>query len=190
MISRDPVKAIRDANSVYENLVVPIVASRSIPDLLVNDTIDGHIDAGNKFETRQWIASHLVDAGLAQFEGPLTLDFSTLYKIHWRETKLQTGRRISEIPDHFYPKLRRYMHSLKQHISTDTTRSNEYHNAQRLARDILNCRLRKIVSLSASSSITGEMVQKLSTEERVLFDTLQTIISTWKSNIFTGSAEP
>jgi hypothetical protein len=174
MNQRDSAKAISDADSVYENLIVTLIASRSIPDLLVDDVIDGQIDPGQKFETRHWIATHLVDAGLADFEGARELDFSTLYKIHWKETKLQTGRRISDIPEHFYPKLRR-------------TRSSEYHNAQRLARDILNCRLRKIVSLSASTSLTGEMLQKLSVEERALFNNLQTIISEWKSHIFTGS---
>ncbi|MCW4041158.1 MAG: DNA replication complex GINS family protein [Candidatus Bathyarchaeota archaeon] len=187
MNQRDSAKAISDADSVYENLIVTLIASRSIPDLLVDDVIDGQIDPGQKFETRHWIATHLVDAGLADFEGARELDFSTLYKIHWKETKLQTGRRISDIPEHFYPKLRRYIHSLKQHIAAEATRSSEYHNAQRLARDILNCRLRKIVSLSASTSLTGEMLQKLSVEERALFNNLQTIISEWKSHIFTGS---
>jgi hypothetical protein len=187
MTQRDSVKAISDADSVYENMVVPVVASRSIPDLLVDDGIEGQIDAGQKFETRHWIASHLVDAGLAQFEGTSKLDFSTLYKIHWKETKLQTGRKISAIPEHFYPKLRRYLQSLKQHITTEAARSNEYHNAQRLARDILNCRLKKIVSLAASTSLTGEILQKFSVEERVLFDNLQAIISKWKSNILAGS---
>jgi hypothetical protein len=187
MSQRDSVKAISDADSVYENLVVTLVASRSIPDLIDDDGIDGQINPGQKFETRQWIASHLVNAGLAQFEGTLKLDFSTLYKIHWKETKLQTGRKISDIPEHFYPKLRRYIRSLKQHISIEATRSNEYHNAQRLARDILNCRLKKIVSLAASTSLTGEMLQKLSIEEQALFENLQTIISDWKSRILTGS---
>ena len=187
MTLKDSVKAISDADSVYENMVVTLVASRSIPDLFVDDAIDGQIDPGQKFETRHWIATHLVDAGLAQFEGTLELDFSTLYKIHWKETKLQTGRRISDLPEYFYPKLRRYIHSLKQHISAEATRSNEYQNAQRLARDILNCRLRKIVSLAASTPLTGEMLQKLSIEERALFENLQTIISNWKSHILTGS---
>jgi hypothetical protein len=187
MTLKDSVKAISDADSVYENLVITLVASRSIPDLLVDDAITGQIDPGQKFETRHWIATHLVEAGLAQFEGILKLDFSTLYKIHWKETKLQTGRRISDLPEHFYPKLRRYIHLLKQHISVEATRSNEYHNAQRLARDILNCRLRKIVSLAASTSLTGEMIHKLSIEEQALFENLQTIISEWKSHILTGS---
>ena len=128
-----------------------------------------------------------MNAGLAQFEGAPKLDYSTLYKIHWKETKLQTGRKISDIPEHFYPQLRRYIRSLKQLISIEATRSNEYHNAQRLARDILNCRLRKIVSLAASTSLTGEMSQKLSIEEQALFENLQTIISDWKSHILTGS---
>ena len=125
MSQRDSVKAISDADSVYENLVVTLVASRSIPDLIDDDSIDGQINPGQKFETRHWIAIHLVDAGLAQFEGTLELDFSTLYKIHWKETKLQTGRKITDIPEHFYPKLRRYIQSLKQHISIEATRSNE-----------------------------------------------------------------
>jgi len=112
------------------------------------------------------------------------MTFNILYKIQWKETKLQTGRRISSLPEYFYPRLRRYLSQLKEKASMDATRAREYNNALRLSHDVVNCRLKKIVSLSTSSTLTEDLLQNLSKEERVLYERLHNIVSTWRSKIF------
>jgi hypothetical protein len=176
--------SIDDVDFDFENLPAKIVASQNIQDLKVADVDVGPIEEGQELDTRYWIASQLVSAGLANFRDDGSMNFSVLYKIQWKETKLQMGRRISSLPEFFYPRLRRYLSQLKEKASADAMRVSEYNNALRLSHDVVNCRLKKIVSLSASSAQTEDILQNLSKEERILYERLHAIVSSWRSKIF------
>jgi len=176
--------SIDDVDFDFENLSAKIIASKNIQDLKVAGVDFGPIEEGQELDTRYWIASQLVSAGMASFRDDGLMTFNILYKIQWKETKLQTGRRISSIPEYFYPRLRRYLSQLKEKASMDATRASEYNNALRLSHDVVNCRLKKIVSLSTSSTLTEDLLQNLSKEERVLYERLHNIVSTWRSKIF------
>ena len=180
--------SIDDVDFDFENMSTKIVVSRNIQELKVGGVVIGPIEEGKELETRYWIASQLVTAGLASFHDDGSMNFNVLYKIHWKETKLQTGRRISSLPEYFYPKLRRYLSQLKEKAATDATRANEYNNVRRLALDIVNCRLKKIVSLSASPAQTEDVLQRLSKEERILYKSLHSIVSDWRSKILKAGA--
>lgn len=184
-----PLISLDDVDNEFENMPTTIVVKQNIQELSVDGIDVGPIEAGKELEMRYWTACQLVSAGLAVFKEDSLMSFSILYKIHWKETKLQMGRRISSLPEYFYPKLRRYLSRLKEKAATDATRVREYNNALRLSQDIVNCRLKKIVSLSASPVQTGEVLQKLSKEERVLYERLRSIISMWRTKIFKAGAD-
>ena len=183
-MSDRPTMSIDDVDFDFENMSAKIIASKNIQDLKVADVDVGPIEEGQELETRYWIAAQLVSAGMASFRDDGLMTFNVLYKIQWKETKLQMGRRISSLPEYFYPRLRRYLSQLKKKASTDATRASEYNNALRLSHDVVNCRLKKIVSLSTSSAQTEDLLQNLSKEERVLYERLHNIVSTWRSKIF------
>jgi hypothetical protein len=182
-VSDLPQMSIDDVDFDFENLPAKIVASQSIQDLQVAGVEVGPIAEGQELDTRYWVASHLVAAGLASFRDDEMMTFNVLYKTHWKETKLQLGRRISSLPEYFYPRLRRYLRQLKEKASMDAMWASEYTNALRLAHDVTNCRLKKIVSLSASSAQTEDLLQNLSSEERLLYERLHAMVSTWRSKI-------
>lgn len=182
-VSGLPLMSIEDVDCDFENLPAKVVASQSIQNLAVAGEVVGPLAEGQELDTRYWIAAHLVEAGLASFRDDEGMTFNDLYKIHWKETKLQLGRRISDLSEYFYPRLRRYLQQLKEKASQDATWANEYTNALRLARDVTNCRLKKIVSLSASAAQAEDLLQNLSPEERLLYDRLHALVAAWRSKI-------
>jgi hypothetical protein len=175
--------SIEDIDFDFENTTVRIVAVRKLHKITIAGVAVGPLEEGKEFEIKNWIASKLVKSGYAKYQGEYTMDVVALNKIHWRETKLQTGRRISSLPEFFYPKLRRYLGELKEKAVKDASFTIEYDRASKLARDVINCRLKKIVSLSASPQQTVSVLRSLSKEERILYEDLRSKVLEWDSKI-------
>jgi len=160
-----------------------VVALGNLHELkIVGETL-GPLEEGKEVETKNWVAFKLTKAGYARFRDEHSINIVSLNKIHWRETKLQTGRRISSLPEFFYPRLRRYLGELKEKARNNASFTIEYDRATRLAHDIVNCRLKKIVSLSASPSQTENVLRSLSKEERILYNELHIRVLEWNSKI-------
>jgi len=174
---------IEDEEFIFNNKLTRIITIKSYPKIDVLGTTIGPFERGKEFNVIFWIGEELVKAGIARFSDDEVLTSTSLHKIHWKEIQIQTGRRISSFPEFFYPKLRNYLHQLKQKAMIDPASSIEYDKAARLAQDIINCRLSKIAGLS-SSPLQSEIVRrKLCREEKVLYNSLYTTISEWKAKI-------
>ena len=186
-MSKHQTMSINDVDVGFENTLMRVVMLNALQEVKIGDLSVGPIGVGEELETRYWVASQLVTSGFARFQEDALMSYDVLHGIHWKETKLQRGRTISSLPRYFYPKLRRYLSQLKLKATKDATRSNEYNNAVRLTQDIISCRLKKIVGLSASQTQTEETLQKLSLEERNLYDRLYDIVSGWRSKILKTS---
>lgn len=174
--------AIEDADLEFQNSMVKIVALGSLQEFSVAETTIGPFEEGKEYEMRVWIALELIKAGYARFYDEDSMTFTSLNKIHWRETKLQSGRQISPLPEFFYPKLRRYLEDLKSKTANDPSIAVEYAQASRLAQDIVNCRLKKIINLATYSQTEG-VLKALSKEERCIFDSADNVISEWSSKV-------
>jgi DNA replication initiation complex subunit (GINS family) len=110
------------------------------------------------------------------------LDATKLFKVQWREG-VQIPGQISDLPEDFYPKLRRHLSTLKNEISKQPEKINEYERTKHLAKDIVNSRLKKIVSLSTAPGQSDQVLKKFSNEEKILYEQLTKIISEWKTKI-------
>ena len=110
------------------------------------------------------------------------MTLTLLNKVQWTET-LQSGLRLSSLPEFFYPKLRRYLGELKERAAGDAAASHEYRQAEKITIDIVNCRVRKLVNLAASNSSAGSILRDLSREERALYEQLHTVIREWKDSV-------
>jgi DNA replication initiation complex subunit (GINS family) len=110
------------------------------------------------------------------------MTLTLLNKVQWTET-LQSGLRLSSLPEYFYPKLRRYVGDLKERAVNDAAASHEHRQAEKSTTDIVNCRIRKLVNLAASSSSAGSILRDLSREERALYEQLHASIIEWKANV-------
>lgn len=162
--------------------MVKIVANRNCPEIKLAGLTVGPFDEGNEYEVYFWIAKELANAGMVHFREDDILDATKLFKVQWREG-VQIPGQISDLPEDFYPKLRRHLSTLKNEISKQPEKINEYERTKHLAKDIVNSRLKKIVSLSTAPGQSDQVLKKFSNEEKILYEQLTKIISEWKTKI-------
>jgi hypothetical protein len=182
-LSVDPAKAIRDADFVFENAPVKIVANRNSPAIELPGTKVGPFQEGKEYEVRYWVAMELKKAGIARIRMDEPLDLMMLNKIHWKE-RVQASQRLTSLPEDFYSKLRRYLEELNEEAIKKPEKRSDYDKAKNLSDDITRMRLKKIVSLASSGrDQTGQILRSLTKEEKYVYDCLHKIISEWKTEI-------
>jgi DNA replication initiation complex subunit (GINS family) len=72
---------------------------------------------------------------------------------------------------------------LRQQSKQDQIKLRELEKTETLVRDIVNCRVRKIVSIAASPTPSEELIQGLTFEERSLYRVLNGTIEEWKAKL-------
>jgi hypothetical protein len=183
-LSVDPVASIRDADFVYENVAVKIVANRDSPKIDLPGTKVGPFKEGKEYEVRLWVAQELKKAGIARIRMDESLDLMVLNKIHWKE-RVQTSQKVTSVPEDFYPKLRRFLEELNEEAIKKPEKRSDYEKAVNLSDDITRMRLKKIVSLASSTSKTqtSQILRSLTKEEKSIYTYLHKIISEWRNEI-------
>lgn len=174
--------SIKDIDFMFENKPAKIVINRNCPEIQLVGVKVGPFEEGKEYEVKYWVAKELERTGIARVRKEELLDAVKLHKIFWKES-IQQARQVSPLEEDFYPRLRRYLASLKRKAISNPEKLKEYDKARRLSRDIVNCRLRKIVSLASSPAQTNQTLNNLAREERVLYEGLYAIINEWKSKI-------
>jgi len=173
---------VDDVDFEFENAPVRIVAARNVSEIKVAGTVVGPYDEGREFEVKYWVAWELVKSGFARFLEGYPMDLVSLNKIQWKEP-IQVGMHLSTLPEYFYPRLRRFLAQLKEEAVRDASAAEKYSKAVRLAQDIIECRLKKIVNLAASPEQTEDILKTFSREEKILYDTLHSLVSEWKKKM-------
>ena len=174
--------SIKDIDFMFENKPVKVVINRNGPEIQLVGVKVGPFEEGREYEIKYWVAKELERAGIARVREEELLDAVKLHKIFWKES-IQQARQVSPLEEDFYPRLRRYLVSLKRKAISNPEKLKEYDKARGLSRDIVNCRLRKIVSLASSPPQTIQILNNLALEERELYKQLHEIIHKWKSKI-------
>jgi len=169
----------------FQNSIVKMVCTSPCPEIQVAGGTLGPLNRGMEFETLYWVAEELAEAGIARFRDEDLLNLKELHKYCWRES-IQSARRVSSLPTDFYPRLRRLLFSLK---GSGGDSAADYDKALRMAQDIVNCRLRKIVSLASAPPLTDEVLGNMTGEERLLYNVLRGAVQQWRSNIFKTEVE-
>jgi hypothetical protein len=167
---------------MFENKPVKVIVNRNCPEIQLVGVKVGPFEEGKEHEVPYWIAKELERAGIAKIREEELLDAVKLHKISWKES-IQQARQISPLEEDFYSRLRRYLARLKRKAVSNPEKMREYEKATRLSRDIVNCRLRKIVSLASAPAQTNQTLNNLTREERILYRRLYEIINEWKSEI-------
>ena len=182
-MSTDPAKAIRDADFVFENAPVKIVANRNSPTIDLPGTKVGPFQEGKEYEVKFWVATELKKAGIARIRMDEPLDLMMLNKIHWKE-RGQASQKLTSLPEEFYPKLRRYLEELNGETIKKPEKRADYDKAKNLSDDITRMRLKKIVALASSGrDQTGQILHGLTKEEKYVYECLHKILSEWKTEI-------
>jgi len=173
---------VDDIDFDFENSQIRIVLTRDIPDLPPKLSRMLSVRIGQEVEVPYWTARELVQLGYAKFREEDVLNYNSLSKIHWRET-IPASRQLPALQANFYCLLRRHMADLRELSKQDQVKLRELERTENLVRDIVNCRIRKIVSLAASPTPSEELIQGLTYEERTLYTLLNQTIVEWKTKL-------
>ena len=173
---------IENIDFLFENSHVNIIANRNYPEIKLAGLSIGPFEEGNEYEVYFWAAQELATAGIAHFREEEYLTATEIYKVQWKE-RVQIAGQISELPEDFYPKLRRYIENLKEEMTRHPEKVREHEKAMHLAYDIVNARLKKIIALSAGPMKTEQIMKKVTSEERIIFEQLGKIIAEWRTQI-------
>jgi hypothetical protein len=168
----------------FENTRVKIIANKNHSQIKLAGLNIGPFEEGNEYEIYYWIATELVESGIAHLREEDIFDATKLYKVQWKE-RVQAAGQISELPEEFYPKLRRYLKNAKIQITKqpEPTKVQDFQKIKHLTNDIVNSRLKKIVALSSGPTQTDQIVKKLTTEEKLIYNQLAKIIHSWRNRI-------
>jgi hypothetical protein len=167
---------------IFENSPVKVVASRNCAEIKLAGLSVGPFEEGNEYEISYWVASELAKSGIVHFHEEDQLDIGKLGKIQWTE-RVQTAGQMSRLPESFYPRLRRCLAELREGIAGNPEKMREYERAVQLATDIVNSRLKKIVSIASAPAQTESRLKDLTGEERLLYGRLFGVINHWKAKV-------
>jgi hypothetical protein len=181
-LSVDPLTTIRDADFVFKNMSVKIVANRDSPKIDLPGIKVGPFKEGKDYEVRFWVAQELKKAGIAHLRTHEPLNLMLLNKIHWKES-VQSSKKVTSLPEDFYPKLRLYLEELNEEAIKKVESRGDFEKARKLSDDITRTRLKKIVSLASSPAQTRQILGNLTKEELALYDYLYEKISKWRIEI-------
>ncbi|RLI19998.1 hypothetical protein DRO54_07235 [Candidatus Bathyarchaeota archaeon] len=179
---------LEDLDFIFENEKVKVIANRNYPEIKLTGLSIGPFKESAEYEVAYWIAKELERMGIVKFREEEKLDLIKLHKIHWKE-KAQTSRTMAQLPGNFYPKLRRFLEELKTKAIKDPEKMRDYEKAVSIAKDIVNCRLRKIVLLASTAAKTNQLLEKLTEEERILYHQISEIINDWRAKILNLKGE-
>ena len=187
-MSEEQLVNLEDLDFIFENEKVKVIANRNHPEIKLAGLTIGPFEEAKEYEIMYWAAKELEKMGIVKFREEERLDLIKLYKIHWKE-RAQTSRTIAQLPESFYPKLRRFLEELKRKAVKDPEKMRDYEKAIRIAKDIVNCRLRKIVLLASTATKTNQFLEKLTEEEKILYRQISRIIKSWRIKILKPSGD-
>jgi hypothetical protein len=165
----------------FENSIVKAVSNRNTPEIKLAGLTVGPFEEGNEYELYFWVAEKLAEQGVIHFREDARFGATELYKVQWKE-RVQVAGQISELPEEFYPKLRRYLADTKKE-ATQLEKMQEHEKSKQLACDIVNSRLRKIVSLSSGPVQADQITKRMANEERLVYEQLTHLITDWRNKI-------
>jgi len=164
----------------FDNVPVKVAAFRKIPKIETSGlSLKGH-EEKEEFTVNLWIASELVESGLASFVGE-EIEVSELSKIHYSE-RMQPLDRLALLPERFYPRIYLSISEMRRGIRGDPARFDMFNRFTGMFRDILEGRIRKIVRLASLGAPTDQ-TKNLTPEEKILYGELSSIFYSWRTTM-------
>lgn len=148
----------------------------------MGDRVFGPYRQGQEVELPLWIATHFVQMGYAKFREEDQLTLNILSTTHYKET-LPGSRQIPKLSKNFYFQVRRLLKDLKAQEAKDRTKGRDLDKAISLSRDIVNIRVKKIASLSASGEQPTDLTSNLTAEELALYEKVRNQVESWRRDI-------
>ena len=174
--------SIDDFETNYESNMIKAKVLRETPELFFSGKPFGPFKVGDEIEIPRWLAKELTKNQMVKILDDKPLEITDLEKIHWRES-IPEAREIPKLEYDFYNKLRELLREISKKSEKDPAQKVLLEKTLSQSKDIINCRLHKIVYLAANPSIIDATLQKMTIEERGLYKDLSSTINEWKNKI-------
>lgn len=146
----------------YENSVKKVVLLKDVQRLVLPGQVFENLRRGATLMISKWAAVKLYEAGIIEFGDKIT-DMKNLVQLEWKE-KNNPGE-LQELPKYFYLMVKEDVDRLDQSVKN-------------IVMDIISLRLNKILGL-ASKRVNVDLVENLTREEELLYETIKGIINEW-----------
>lgn len=183
-MSRRASDDIKTSQFLYEEELVGVVFQKPLPATKVGALQLGAFIEGNEARIPLWAAKALEAEGIVKLNPDQSqqLIASELFKLSWKEERNEA---LLVLPPNFYPKLRELTNQLNESIKQNPTHTtlSEQRQAFMKAKDLINCRLQKILRLSFERNPSKPLVEALQPEEKSLFNNIRSEIDDWREKI-------
>ena len=155
------------------------IAAKDHPPVQISeDQKMGPFEKGHEYRMTRWIAEQLRIEGILEIKDLQPVTNTEVSKILWREVRSSV---LTKLPERFYPRLRNYLHILRQQASKTSKpiAIREEEQALQNLRDLLNSRLQKILRLTQATSPPTTALDGLTHEEGELYQQVREIIDSW-----------
>ena len=159
------------------------IASKDHPAVQISeDQRMGPFEKGHEYRMTRWIAEQLKIEGILEIKDAQPVTNTEISKILWREVRSSVLTKLSE---RFYPRLRNYLHFLRQQASKTgkPMAMREEEQALQNLRDLLNSRLQKILRLTQAASPPTTALEGMTPEEKELYQQVREIIDSWTEEL-------
>ncbi len=164
----------------YELKPVRVMVLRDVGKVRI-DGVEYELRKGTEVELPRWMARVLASKGIVEYiETPMTLD--DVARVHYMVTEARSLAETPQLPEDFYFRARDYLRQLSEELRRrpDPRILEEKSKAEIYLEEVVTRRLWAILQLLRSPAARSEVYDRLSSEEKVLHDTLLEEIEAWR----------
>lgn|GEM_PF-125022 len=173
----------------FGNQKVRLVALKNIPKLDVAGEKIEPVERNQAFEVINWVADELLKSGIVRlYDETARLNLVEIQKTQIKEV-MQTSRRLSKLPEDFYPTLRRLLRELEEKSVSDPAKAAELEKVTQLATDIITLRVNKILMFSSSQEQEEVDPRSMSPEEAGLYSRIHEAVNEWRNKALNIAGE-
>lgn len=163
---------IQNLDFVFQNSIVKIMANRNCEEIKLAGLTVGPFEEGNEYEVKYWVAEELAKSGIVFIKKGEMLDFQKLIqKHHFMLSK--SSKEFVRLGEFFYPKVRRLLAQLEEKAHEDPIKLREFERAVNVVKDLIRCRRMKVFYRARDSTMTSEILEKMTPEERCFYEELK-----------------
>ncbi len=174
----------------FESSNVKVIVVNDITGLRMPNGEVINASRGEEIEIPRWLANYLESKGLVRRKwGELGLE--DLMKIHYREANRKSLRELSSLPKNFYWLAKEYIEHIDSLIKENPTPTllREKERMLTFLREIIDKRLKAILTIAVGREDVSTYTTKLSPEELMLFHEVRELIQEWKKTLTGGYIE-
>jgi hypothetical protein len=183
MSSEQVIQSIRDRDFAYLLSGARLRVKQKVSRIDIGSIHLEPMNEGDTVDLPRWVAEVLVNLEICESQEE---SFSSdVFKAVTRE-KIAGSEQLSTLRPDFYLKIRRQLAFASEFGNLKPASIPELEKTRTLIYDLIALRLRKILSVAASLSPPTDIREKLTPEEYQIFDSVYTLLQSWRSMTMDG----